>query len=275
MKPFCILFCLWSFAVSAATNTVLTTTTNRTLAISALGAQMVSSNTAASVRTLLNVTNATGVEALLSGTNTFSGTNNFTGTVIITNAASTISGNGAGLTNLSFTANNIGVRLLWSSPTNIYIPRMYPADGVTTLAFTNNGLVNTATQWMTFTIPPLLGSNSSIVFSALRQTTNANQFNGNMAVYIGPNTNYVGYLQPFLTSFNIQQNLNFTAVLANCGSFTNQITSAFSPASSLVTNYFDSTVSNTVYLGFFLNGVTGYRSNDVLIGFCAQEVYRP
>jgi hypothetical protein len=213
--------------------------------------------------------------ASLNGTNTLTGTNNFTGTVILTNAASTISGNGAGLTNLSFTANNIGVRLLWSSPTNIYIPRMYPADGVTTLAFTNNGLVNTATQWMTFTIPPLLGSNSSIVFSALRQTTNANQFNGNMAVYIGPNTNYVGYLQPFLTSFNIQQNLNFTAVLANCGSFTNQITSAFSPASSLVTNYFDSTVSNTVYLGFFLNGVTGYRSNDVLIGFCAQEVYRP
>lgn len=96
-----------------------------------------------------------------------------------------------------------------------------------------------------------------------------------MAVYIGPNTNYVGYLQPFLTSFNIQQSMNFAAVLANCGSFTNQITSAFSPASSFVTNYFDSTVSNTVYVGFFLNGVTGYRSNDVLIGFCAQEVYRP
>ena len=35
------------------------------------------------------------------GNNVFTGTNRFTGTVIITNAASTISGNGAGLTNLS------------------------------------------------------------------------------------------------------------------------------------------------------------------------------
>ena len=39
--------------------------------------------------------------ASLNGTNVFTGTNRFTGTVIITNAASTLSGNGAGLTNLN------------------------------------------------------------------------------------------------------------------------------------------------------------------------------
>jgi hypothetical protein len=39
--------------------------------------------------------------ATLNGTNVFTGTNRFTGNVIITNAASTISGNGAGLTNLN------------------------------------------------------------------------------------------------------------------------------------------------------------------------------
>ena len=231
-------------------------------------------NSAAAAQTYLGIPSSTN-NALLNGTNTFTGTNNFTGTVLITNAASTISGNGAGLTNISIPNNNIGIRLLWSSPTNIYIPKMYPADGVTTLSFTNNGLVNMATQWFSFTIPPLLGSNSQLVFSALRQTTNANQFNGNMAIYIGPNTNYIGYFQPFPTSSSLAQNFNFTSVLANCGSFTNQITIALSPASSGITNYFDSTVSNTVYVGFFLNGVTGYRSNDVLIGFCAQEIYRP
>lgn len=211
------------------------------------------------------------------GNSTFTSqtTNNFAGRVLLTNMNNAISGDGAGLTNISIPNNNIGIRLLWSSPTNIYIPKMYPADGVTTLSFTNNGLVNMATQWFSFTIPPLLGSNSQLVFSALRQTTNANQFNGNMAIYIGPNTNYIGYFQPFPTSSSLAQNFNFTSVLANCGSFTNQITIALSPASSGITNYFDSTVSNTVYVGFFLNGVTGYRSNDVLIGFCAQEVFRP
>ena len=43
--------------------------------------------------------------SLLNGTNVFGGTNRYTGTVIITNAASTLSGNGAGMTNLA--AGNI------------------------------------------------------------------------------------------------------------------------------------------------------------------------
>lgn len=92
--------------------------------------QRISTNTTATAwRTALSVTNATGLEAtavnlttvsntvtthdnvlatntaLLAGTNALTGTNRFTGTVLITNAASTISGNGAGLTNLA--AGNI------------------------------------------------------------------------------------------------------------------------------------------------------------------------
>ena len=43
--------------------------------------------------------------SLLNGTNVFGGTNRYSGTVIITNAASTLSGNGAGMTNLA--AGNI------------------------------------------------------------------------------------------------------------------------------------------------------------------------
>jgi hypothetical protein len=145
-----ILFLAFTLAASAQTYPVISTTTNRTLAITPLAVQLVSSNTTAGVRTLLNITNATGLEAtaanlttvsntvttqgntlatntaLLNGTNVMAGTNRFTGTVILTNAASTISGNGAGLTNLA--AGNIASGSLADARLSANVPLLNGAN---------------------------------------------------------------------------------------------------------------------------------------------------
>lgn len=81
-------------------------------------------NSAAAAQTYLGIPSSTN-NALLNGTNTFTGTNNFTGTVLITNAASTLAGNGANITNIS--------------PANIVSNGTYLANG--TLA-TNSGQIS-------------------------------------------------------------------------------------------------------------------------------------
>lgn len=81
-------------------------------------------NSAAAAQTYLGIPSSTN-NALLNGTNVFTGTNNFTGTVLITNAASTLAGNGASITNIS--------------PGNIVSNGTYLANG--TLA-TNSGAIS-------------------------------------------------------------------------------------------------------------------------------------
>lgn len=119
--------------------------------------------------------------ALLNGTNTFTGTNNFTGAVIITNAASTISGNGAGLTNIS--------------PGNIVSNGTYLANG--TLA-TNSGaisggfLTETGTQRAyslnaaSLTNIPAANLTGSIADGLL--STNVPLLNGTNQTWTGTNT---------------------------------------------------------------------------------------
>lgn len=68
--------------------------------ISAFSRQAVTNTTAADWRTKLAVTNATGGEGLIAGTNVWTGTNRYTLPVLATNTGSVFAGDGSGLTGL-------------------------------------------------------------------------------------------------------------------------------------------------------------------------------
>ena len=244
--------------------------------------------------------------SLLNGTNVFGGTNRYTGTVIITNAASTLSGNGAGMTNLAagniasgslsdarlsanvpllngtnvftgtntftaanfFPANNIGARLLWSSPTNLYFATIVTNAGAN---LTNNGDFVNCTQVAQFTIPPLLGSNSaiSLVYTALR--TNANSSIANVSGFIGSNTNCIGYSGFSATSRGIANGV-FVNFLQSAGSWTQQVAGANFVLQISATNFCDTSVSNTVYLGAW---TTANHTNFNIVGLKVYELIAP
>lgn len=75
------------------------------LPISAFSRQAITNTTAADWRTKLAVTNATGGEALLVGTNVWTGTNRYTLPVLATNTGSVFAGDGSGLTGLPYGTN--------------------------------------------------------------------------------------------------------------------------------------------------------------------------
>ena len=94
------------------------------------------------IQTQLDAKAAATNTALLNGTNTFTGTNNFTGTVLITNAASTISGNGAGLTNLA--AGNIASGSLADARLSANVPLLNAVQSFTGTTNTFTGTIYAA-----------------------------------------------------------------------------------------------------------------------------------
>jgi len=280
-----ILFLSWAVTLAAQTYPVISTTTNRTLAITPLAVQLVSSNTAAGVRTLLNVTNATGLEAtaanlttvsntvttqgntlatnvaLLNGTNTFTGTNRFTAPVIITNAASTISGNGAGLTNLAagniasgsladarlsanvallngtntFTGTNafsvapIGsassltntLHIAGQVPTNIFLASLSTTAAGT---LTNNGGWASGTYIAKIRCSAAPTAHAKLCLDAQYYCTNGNTTVGSVYAYVGPNTNFISTGQGWTTTAHARAIISISqTVIQNYGSYTNQI----------------------------------------------------
>ena len=221
-------------------------------------------NSAAAAQTYLGIPSSTN-NALLNGTNTFTGTNRYTGTVLITNAASTLAGDGAGLTNLDLKNNSIGWRLLYSSPTNYTVS----SSVVSATPLTNNGDYALGTPLWTATIPPLLSSNSGILFHVILDKPNALGSSLFTGLYIGTNTNYFyhnsigsgagrgGFTVPSL-------------VLENNASFTNQVnfnSSAVIPA----TNFCNTSTSNKVYFNCW---TTAASSNFTLIGYALYEIVK-
>lgn len=182
-----------------------------------------------------------------SGNNEFSGTNNFTGTVLITNAASTISGNGAGLTNISdaglsanvallgatnqtftgtntfpaasfYVANSLGIRVLFT--TNLLITSI-PAYTATTP--TNAGDSSLLTTVFKSSMPSLLSPNSNVGFSLNSERTNANAAAVQVYWYAGTATNFVlGANNNIPAAAGRNNALNAGTIFSNSGSFTNQ-----------------------------------------------------
>jgi hypothetical protein len=191
---------------------------------------------------------------LLNGTNVFTGTNSYTGTVVITNAASTLSGNGAGMTNLAagniasgslsdarlsanvpllnanqtytgtntftaanfFPANMVGRRMLFVT-NNIFLSSLATGGG----SRTNNGDYALCTAVFSVSLPPLLSSRSMVSVGYNAANTNVNSHSGFFDYYFGSSTNWVGGATPFSTAARHNSSIG-AAIFANDGSFTNQ-----------------------------------------------------
>jgi hypothetical protein len=167
-------------------------------------------------------------KAGLAATNVWTGTNTFTATGL-------------------FPANNIGLRLLWSSPTNIYLATVVTNVNVN---YTNNGDFSLGTYVASGTIPPLLGSNSTLALSVVILRTNANTSAMLCNFFIGSNTNWVGNHSLSATSLGLNASV-LVCELQNANSMTQQVTggSAAFAAPQIVsaTNFFNSAISNTFY----------------------------
>ena len=186
--------------------------------------------------------------ATLSANQTFTGTNTFP-------AAS------------FYPANNIGMRLLWNSPTNIYFSTL--VTNATTL--TNNGDYVNCSPIFSGTIPPLLGSNSVIFIAYTALRTNANSSLANMSFFIGTNTNCIGYSGISAATRGITSTYQ-AAVLQSAASWTDQVAGANFALQISATNFTDTSVTNTFYMGAW---TTANHTNFQLMGLRLYEFYAP
>jgi hypothetical protein len=167
--------------------------------------------------------------ALLNGTNVFTGTNTFAP---------------AGF----FTANNIGIRKLWSCPTNIYLTSL-----ATTANPTNHGDFANITQLAEVEVPALLSSNSAFSMSLTFVRTTAQASASFIYLYVGTNTNYIGSVQIGGTTAGVTMEFRPAGVVYwhNVHSFSQQMQAGFnSPAYfNSPSNFVDTSVPFKVYLG--------------------------
>ena len=186
--------------------------------------------------------------ATLSANQTFTGTNTFP-------AAS------------FYPPNNIGMRLLWSSPTNIYLNSL-----AVSAAPTNNGDYSLTTSIAAVNLPALLGSNSaiSVHFSLLR--TNANATSGSIYFYGGTATNFIGSSAVFNTAVGVFNTVG--TLVQSCNSFTNQCQAAFlNPAIAKATNFLGDTASSfPLFIGA---ATTSSFTNGLIYGLRIYEFYAP
>jgi hypothetical protein len=190
--------------------------------------------------------------SLLNANQTFTGTNTFP-------AAS------------FYPANNIGMRLLWSSPTNIYLSSLATTA---TLDFTNNGDFSLGTYVASANIPPFLGSNSTLVLCAVFVKTNANTSNGMIGAYIGANTNFIGYVAFANTSVGAGAFGLGSHVFQSANSSTLQVQSSLfiNPSNLQLTTFCDTSITNTIYFNAF---TASGHTNAQMFGFKLYEVYAP
>ena len=163
--------------------------------------------------------------------------------------------------------NNIGMRLLWSSPTNIYLNSL-----AVSAAPTNNGDYSLTTSIAAVNLPALLGSNSaiSVHFSLLR--TNANATQGSIYFYGGTATNFIGSQAVFNTAVGVFNTVG--TLIQSCNSFTNQCQAAFVvPAIAKATNFLGDTASSfPLFIGA---ATTSSFTNGLIYGLRIYEFYAP
>ena len=207
--------------------------------------------------------------ALLNGTNVFTGTNTFNTNLIF--GSSTLqtqldSKPTVALTNVArldqsqtwtgtptfpagvFSANNIGIRKLWSCPTNIYLTSL-----ATTASPTNHGDFANITQLAEVEVPAFLSSNSAFSMSLTFVRTTAQASASFIYLYVGTNTNYIGSVQIGGTTAGVTMEFRPVGVVYwhNVHSFSQQMQAGFnSPAYfNSPSNFVDTSVPFRVYLG--------------------------
>jgi hypothetical protein len=195
---------------------------------------------------------ASGSGAQLNGTNVFTGTNTFAPAKF-------------------FPANEIAIRRLWTSPTNIFLSSIAVSAGS---AFTNNGDFANCTYIAEATLPALMGSNSHVLLTFTYLRSNANSTAGQLVVFAGSNTNYVGVNNAiFQATVGRTSALNIGA-LHNANSFTEQFGGASFQSQLILgpTNFTDTSAPFTLYLG--AQTVTSH-TNLTIFGLTFTELYAP
>jgi len=281
MKPLLLIAALLAINGYAQTFPMLSTTTNRTVTG--------------------GVTNL----ALLNGTNTFSGPMRLTGVTAsrvpvidangnLTNSTVTDTTLGyldatssvqtqlnnkptVALTNLAllngtnqfeaakfFTVNKIGTRLLFA--TNVYIPTIAVVVGDKT----NNGDYENVTKLFKVTMPPLLSTSSTVVYSVSSIRTNANSVGPQYVFYVGSNTNFLANgaagsggsgtsVGKIVTAPN-------TVLFQNWNSYTNQVQGGSAVLINNASSFVDTSSSWELFMGFYVF-TTAYTNHNATYSF--------
>jgi hypothetical protein len=194
--------------------------------------------------------------SLLNANQTFTGTNTFTAANL-------------------FPANNIGVRLLWSSPTNIYISSVAVGSNKT-----NNGDFASISYLFRASIPPLMGSNSYIGAILTNPRTNTNSTACTFYLYAGSNTNFVGTSTTpgGATTVGVSYMNPGNGWMTSANSWTNQFqgnvfaSPLIGANSGYATNFTDTSSTFTLYFGA---ATATSHTNLVLTGLRLYEIYSP
>ena len=187
--------------------------------------------------------------SLLNANQTFTGTNTFP-------AAS------------FYPANNVGMRLLWSSPTNIYIPTVAVSSSLT-----NNGDFVNSSYVAQATLPALLGSNSTLVMVGHVVRTNANTTAASLQFFLGSNTNFVGGNFGFAVTIGVASYTTSPILqCANSGTVQLQGTSMATPLNTAMTSFTTTSSPFVLYLGAM---TATSHTNLQIIGLKVYELYAP
>ena len=195
------------------------------------------------------ITGGTTNLSLLNANQTFTGTNTFP-------AAS------------FYPANNVGMRLLWSSPTNIYIPTVAVSSSLT-----NNGDFVNSSYVAQATLPALLGSNSTLVMVGHVVRTNANTTAASLQFFLGSNTNFVGGNVGFAVTIGAASYATSQILqCANSGTVQLQGTSMATPLNTAMTSFTTTSSPFVLYLGAM---TATSHTNLQIIGLKVYELYAP
>ena len=170
-----------------------------------------------------------------------------------------------------YPANMIGQRVLWVSPTNIYIP----AVTVNSTANATNGgdHVNTTSIGYGY-IPPLLSSNSFIVVQYTAARTNSVASGLTSYYYIGEATNLIGS-GIFASPTSVGNTVGTAAAVVGAGgSMTNWIQGVNFPTPLIAGPYpfFDGSVSNRIFIGIT---TSTSHTNALIYGLRLVELFSP
>jgi hypothetical protein len=206
------------------------------------------------------------------GAQTITGTKTFQAAQNLTNMANVISGNGAGLTNLSLINNQITRRFLWGTNALFFssVATNAAADR------TNSGDYATITQAFKATIPALKSSNSIVLIFYHAQPTNLNLTVATMWLYGGSNTNYLGFTTSAMQAGNFGPSiLSGNVILKNYGDWTNQVQLSAADAARynyVPNNKVDTSVPWNFYMGL---STTANCTNVNIYNISLEEVIFP
>jgi len=163
-----------------------------------------------------------------------------------------------------FTVNKIGTRLLFA--TNVYIPTIAVVVGDKT----NNGDYENVTKLFKVTLPPLLSTNSTVVYSVSSIRTNANSVGPQYVFYVGSNTNFLsnGAAGSGGSGTSVGKTVTApnTVLFQNWNSYTNQVQGGSAVLINNASSFVDTSSSWELFMGFYVL-TTAYTNHNATYSF--------